>query len=257
MGDVFSSTGCEFLIKTLPRIKKEEQIDFTVVNGENSAVGNGISKESADMIFAAGADVITGGNHTLKRQDIYPALDQNPFLLRPHNLKADYGKGYILTDTGKYSVAVINLMGTAFMSGGEISNPFLAADKLLETAKKDGADFTVVDFHAEATGEKKALGLYLDGRVTAFFGTHTHIATADACVLGGGTGYITDIGFTGVEDSVLGVKKEIIINRLKSGDMSKFEAADGKRILCGCIFETDRNGLCRNVKQIIIREEEN
>lgn len=239
IGDVCSPLGVEALIKTLPKLKRRYSADAVIVNGENSALGNGITPKSAIDIFAAGADVITGGNHTLRRQEIYPLLDTNPFILRPHNIEADVGSGYCFLDMGRTSLAVINLSGQVYLDRVSASNPFLAADALIERAKADGAKHIFLDFHAEATSEKRAMGFYLDGLVTAVFGTHTHVQTSDAQVLPKGTGYITDLGMTGPEDSVLGVKKEIIINRLRDGDQSKFEFAAGRCILSGCLFETD------------------
>lgn len=256
VGDVCGSIGCKFAARVLPRLRRSENIDITVINGENSADGNGITPFSARALFSAGADVITGGNHTLRRKEIYPLLDENPRLLRPHNLKSQYGGGYCLVDAGRALIAVLNLSGQAFMKE-EAENPFLAADLLIERAKNDGARIILVDFHAEATGEKRALGFYLDGRVSAVFGTHTHIPTADLQRLPCGTEYITDIGMTGPEQSVLGVKKEIIIDRMKNGGTERFVLDNGPCILCGCIFDTDcRTGKTAVSKQIIIREEE-
>lgn len=253
VGDVFAAAGVNALMRVLPALKRKENIDLCIVNGENSAEANGINKISADNIFAAGADIITGGNHTLRHEEMYERLDSNPYLLRPENIKTDIGKGYCLYDMGKYSAAVINLCGRVFLEKTEAENPFLCAEALIERAKADGARFIIVDFHAEATSEKRALGLFLDGRVSAVYGTHTHVLTADAQVLPQGTGYITDIGMTGVIDSVLGVKKEIIINRLRTKDMSKFMPAEGKAMLNGCIFELDdTSGLCKSAKEVNI-----
>lgn len=252
VGDVCGKSGCDYLLKTLPSIKKEKGIDAVIVNGENSAEGNGITPESADLLFAAGADVITGGNHSLRRKEVYDYLDSNPFILRPDNLPDEpSGKGYCLVDFGSFSMAVINLSGTVYLERVNAHNPFKSVDLLLEKAKADGAKITVVDFHAEATSEKKAMGFYLDGKVSVVFGTHTHIQTADEEVLEGGTGYITDLGMTGPKSSVLGVKTEIIINRLRDNDMSKFVFADGECQLCGCIFDIDVNsGKCKFVERI-------
>lgn len=251
IGDVCAPSGTEALLKALPTLKKNLNTDAVIVNGENSAEGNGISLWSSSVIFSAGADVITGGNHTLRHKEIHESLDQNPFLLRPHNIDAPYGSGYCLLDLGRVQIAVINLSGQIYLEKEKATNPFLAADELIERAKSDGARLILVDFHAEATSEKRALGFYLDGKVTAVFGTHTHVQTNDAQVLPNGTGYITDLGMTGVEQSVLGVKKEIIINRLKSNDMSKFEFAEGGCILNGCLFDVDTNtGLCLSAKPI-------
>lgn len=240
VGDVCGSIGCNALKKILPALKKQKKIDLTIVNGENSADGNGITPLSSEALFACGADVITGGNHSLKRKEVFSLLDENPFILRPHNMpEAQFGKGYCLVDMGYTTVAVINLSGRICLEKAGASCPFEEADRLLEKAKADGARVIVVDFHAEATSEKRALAIYLDGRVSAFFGTHTHVQTADQQILKNGTGYITDIGMTGPEDSVLGVKSDIIIARLKDGSRAKFELAEGECMLNGCIFEVD------------------
>ncbi len=255
VGDVCYSAGVNAALRMLPLIKREKGIDLIIVNGENSADGNGITPQSADMLFAAGADVITGGNHTLRRREVHTLLDENAFLLRPHNIDAKYGTGYCLVDMGRCVAAVINLSGQVYLESQKATNPFLAADMLIERAKNDGAQIIFVDFHAEATSEKRALGFYLDGRVTAVFGTHTHIQTADAQVLPCGTGYITDLGMTGVINSVLGVKRDIIIARLKDGNMAKFEQEDtGECALSGCIFDVDlKSGLTNGVEVVYIK----
>ncbi len=255
VGDVCGSIGCSFAAKVLPSLRRENSIDFTVINGENSADGNGITPASAEMLFACGADVITGGNHTMRRTEVHNMLDENEFMLRPENITANYGKGYCLVDMGRFQVAVINLAGQIYLDRLESSNPFLCADSLLDRAKNDRADIILVDFHAEATSEKRALGFYLDGKVSAVVGTHTHIRTADAQILPNGTGYITDLGMTGPEQSVLGVEKEIIINRLRNGNPDKFRLADGECTLNGCIFEIDeKTGLTKSVRSIEVRE---
>ena len=254
VGDVCSPDGCSYALKKIPVIKREEKIDFVIVNGENSAAGNGITPDSAEVLFAAGADVITGGNHTLRRKEFYDMLDNSPFVLRPHNLKdTDIGSGYCLFDMGRAAAAVINLSGQIYLERVNADNPFKCVDGLVDRAKSDGAKYIFVDFHAEATSEKRAMGFYLDGKVSAVFGTHTHVQTADAQILPRGTGYITDLGMTGVINSVLGVKNEIIINRLKDNDMSRFEQESGDCMLNGCIFDIDENtGLTRSVKRIYI-----
>lgn len=240
IGDVCGSIGCEYVRKVLPTLKREKQIDMVIINGENSADGNGVTSYSADYLFGVGAHVLTGGNHSLRRSEVYDYLDSNDLCLRPHNLpEAQNGKGYCVVDFGRTQVAVINLSGKIYLEKLGTGCPFAAADELIEKAKNDGVKIIVVDFHAEATSEKRALGLYLDGKVSAFFGTHTHVQTADLQILENGTGYITDLGMTGPRDSVLGVRKDIIINRLKSNDMSKFELATGECMLNGCIFEVD------------------
>lgn len=256
IGDVCGSIGCNTLRKTLPNLKKQLNIDFTVINGENSADGNGITPESADMLFSCGADVITGGNHSLRRKEIQEMTEENRFLLRPHNLSEELpGKGYCLVDCGYTLVAVINLSGKVYLDSLAASCPFEQADILIEQAKKDCAKIILVDFHAEATSEKRALGIYLDGKVSAFWGTHTHVQTNDAQILPNGTGYITDLGMTGPIQSVLGVKSSIIISRFKNKNTNeKFVLADGECMLNGCIFDIDKNtGLTTHIEPIIIR----
>ncbi len=241
IGDVCGEVGCNEVYRKLPLIKREKNIDAVIINGENSAQTNGISKQSADFLLSCGADIITGGNHSFRLKEIGEYLDSKPFILRPHNLpEAEFGSGICVADFGSFRLAVINLIGKIYLENLKAENPFSAADSLIERAKTERADIIIVDFHAEATSEKRALGLYLDGRVSALFGTHTHVQTADEQILEKGTGYITDLGMTGCIDSVLGVKKEIIINRLKSGDTSKFMYAEGEGMLCGCIFEIDK-----------------
>ena len=255
IGDVCGSIGVNILKDRLSELKNLYKIDFTVVNGENSADGNGITPESAEQLFLAGADVITGGNHSFRRKEVYELLDSHPFLLRPDNIPAENGKGYCLYDMGRTVAAVINLSGRIYLDLLKAENPFLAADELIERAKNDGATHIFVDFHAEATSEKRALGIYLDGRVTALFGTHTHVQTADLQILPNGTGYKTDLGMTGPIQSVLGVESSIIINRLKDGDQSKFFLADGKCMINGCVFESDSMGKTIKTESIYIKEE--
>lgn len=253
VGDVCGKAGTEALLRLLPAVKKEYRIDFTVVNGENSAEGNGILPQSADLIFTAGADVITGGNHTLRRSEFYPCLEENSCLLRPANLpNAVPGKGLTVVDLGYTQIAVLNLLGTVYLESQAC--PFQTADRLLKELQSQGIKNILVDFHAEATSEKRAMGFYLDSRVTALFGTHTHVATADACVLPGKTGYITDLGMTGVEHSVLGVEYEIILKKMRDKLPVRFKNASGEAYLNGCVFEVDhKTGHCISAKQITVR----
>lgn len=252
IGDVCGEIGCSFLIKKLPDLKRKENIDLCIANGENSADGNGITPYSAKMLYAAGVDVITGGNHTLKRKEIYEHLESDPFLLLPHNLNSEVsGKGLTVVDLGHLSVAVINLCGRVYMP--EADNPFLTADCLVEKAKSDGIKHIFIDFHAEATSEKRALAEYIGDKVTAIFGTHTHVATADEQILKNGCGFITDIGMTGPIDSILGVKAELSVAKIKDGAPVKFTIADGECRLDGCIFETDnKTGKCVSIKRITV-----
>lgn len=252
IGDVCGKLGCEYLLKKLSFIKNKYNIDVVIANGENSAEGNGILPSSAELLFSAGVDVITGGNHSIRRTEIYDMLETNDFVLRPANLPDSIaGKGITYIDLGYTNIAVINLLGVVYMENMDC--PFKTADKLIKIAQDNGSKIIFVDFHAEATSEKRALGFYLDGRVSAVFGTHTHIQTADQQILPLGTGYITDIGMTGVKQSVLGVDKNIIIGKLKDKLPTKFKNAVGDVELNGCIFTVDKNtGLTTEVERIII-----
>lgn len=256
IGDACGSLGGEAVRKWLPTLKKEKRIDFTVINGENSADGNGITRESAEMLFACGADVITGGNHSMRRKSAFSLLDENDCVLRPANLEGEAaGKGYCLADLGYTSVAVINLLGRIYLERVAASNPFIAADELIQKARADGAEIIIVDFHAEATSEKRALGFYLDGKISALFGTHTHVQTADDQILKNGTGYITDLGMTGPVDSCLGVKNEIIIDRLKNGARRGLSRQTAERCLTAAFLKlTGASGKTVDTERIYIEE---
>ena len=239
VGDVVGSRGCELLRQRLPVLKKHYAIDAVIVNGENSADGNGITPRSAEHIFQSGADVITTGNHTFRRREVYEELDTSPFLLRPGNYPDSApGRGWCLLDRGAYRVAVLNLQGVVYMEN--LRCPFEEADRMVREAKEAGAEAVFVDFHAEATSEKKAMGFYLDGRVTALFGTHTHVQTADERILSRGTGYLTDLGMTGCEqESVLGVRADCIIDFLRTKMPCRFLPAEGPVSLHGALFSID------------------
>lgn len=252
IGDVCGKYGTEAVLKNLSKIKKENAIDLVIANGENSAEGNGILPCSADTLFSAGVDVITGGNHSLRRKEIFDYLDEKEYIIRPANYpNAVPGKGITLVDLGYTLVAVINIMGVVYMEN--MSCPFETADIMVKKAKDMGAKIIVIDFHAEATSEKRALGFYLDGKVSAIFGTHTHVQTNDNQILPCGTGYITDLGMTGVKDSVLGTDKDIVIKKFKDKLPVKFCGATGDTELNGCIFEIDNStGLTTSTKLIKI-----
>ena len=247
IGDVVGSQGLEYLRNRLPNFKRDQQIDLVICNGENSADGNGITPRSAEKIFSSGVDVITLGNHSFRRREVFDYLDENRNIIRPLNFPEGTtpGRGYCTVDMGYTTVAVINLMGQEYMDS-RVDNPFLAVERALSEID---APIVMVDFHAEATSEKRAMGLMLDGRVSAVFGTHTHVMTADAVVLPGGTGYISDLGMTGVIDSVLGVDKEIIIRRFRTKLPERFDFAQGKCKLDCTVFDIDRkSGRCTDVK---------
>lgn len=238
IGDVVSSRGCEYLRQVLPSLKRHYGADAVIVNGENSADGNGVTPASADHIFSSGADVITLGNHALRRPEIFDYLERNEYIIRPANYHASAG-GHTIAyiDKGYAKIAVINLLGAVYLD--PIRNPFETADEMIDEARANGARIILIDFHAEATSEKRAMGFYTDGRASAVFGTHTHTQTSDNQILPNGTGYITDLGMTGPFNSVLGVEPECVIHKLKTGLPSKFKTAQGECVLEGCFFEID------------------
>lgn len=237
VGDVVGENGCNFLRKTLPGFKRLNKIDICIVNGENSAQGNGVSEMSARSILDSGADVITTGNHAFKRSDVYDTFEDENFpIIRPYNFhNSAPGRGYEIIDKGAFKIAVINLIGNVYLEANR--NPFEAVDEVLREV--DDCKIKLVDFHCEATSEKRAMGYYLDGRVSAVFGTHTHVQTSDSQVLPKGTGYITDIGMTGPVHSVLGITPELVIKKLKTNLPVRFENPDGDCKMEGCIFEID------------------
>lgn len=252
LGDVVGNAGCEFVRRRLHDVKKKYGIDVCIANGENSAVGNGILPFSADHLFASGVDLITTGNHVFRRSEINNYIEDNEYLIRPYNMHASApGRGIGIIDMGRYRIGVINLMGTAFFNSN-YGNPFDYLDKAIEEISD--CKIKVVDFHAEATGEKGALAMYADGRVSAFFGTHTHVQTADAKILPKGTGFITDLGMCGAENSVLGVCCENVIHALKTGLPTRFNQAEGEMVMDGCIFEIDdKTGATVSVMPLKIR----
>ena len=250
LGDVVSGFGVSAVEKTLPKLKNDKNIDFCVCNGENSADGNGIHAKSAERLFAVGADVITTGNHVYRRPEFYQYLDENEYVIRPANFPDTApGKGICIYDMGRVKIAVINIMGVVYMEA--LDNPFFTLDKMIDKAKAENCKIIFVDFHAEATSEKKAMGYYADGRVSALFGTHTHTQTNDLQIFEGGTGYITDLGMCGPKHSVLGIKPELAIAKQKTHLPVRFENAEGECLINGAVFEIDENqGKCLNVELI-------
>lgn len=252
IGDVVGSRGCAFVREKLPNLRRVYGIDVVICNGENSADGNGVLPTSADSLFASGVDVVTLGNHAFRRKEIYSYLDESTFIIRPLNFpdSTTPGQGICVLDLGRTQMTVINLMGNVYM-GENLACPFETMDKVLKTVD---TKIVFVDFHAEATGEKGALAHYLDGRVSAVFGTHTHVQTADEQILPSGTGYITDIGMTGPENSVLGIRSDIIIEKLKNKLPVRFELAQNPYMLNGAIFDIDdKTGKCVAIERISIK----
>ncbi len=249
IGDVVGSVGCRFLREKLPALKRVKGIDAVICNGENSADGNGITPASADFLFNSGVNAITLGNHAFRRREIYDYLEQSPFTARPANYPdgTTPGSGIVELDMGRRVVSIINLMGNMFLESG-LDCAFDVVDRMLARAS---SKIILVDFHAEATSEKRAMGYYLDGRVSAVFGTHTHVQTSDAQVLPKGTGYITDVGMTGVIHSVLGVKTEIIIEKFKTKMPARFEQANGECSMEAVLFDVDDNsGKCKSAESM-------
>ena len=249
VGDVSGSSGLEFLARNLRPLQKQKGISFTVVNGENASVF-GLTGSQADAIFSAGADVITLGNHTWDKRDMIGYAEENKRILRPANYAPQNpGRGWGVFDTPFGDVCLISLIGRCHMDFGS-DNPFFEADRILKQSK---AKITLVDMHAEATSEKQAMGFYLDGRVSAVWGTHTHVQTSDACVLPQGTGYITDLGMTGPVLSVIGVRPEQSISKFLGNPPRRYESAAGSAKLEGAVFEIDPStGRCVGVEAIRI-----
>lgn len=250
VGDVVGKAGCDFLTDKLGQIKRCYGIDVTVVNGENSAQGNGITPASADMLVRAGADIITTGNHAFRRKEAFGIFDEE-YIVRPANYPEGgcVGSGVRVLDMGAFSVAVVNLMGTVYMD--PLDNPFTKIDGILENI---GTHNIFVDFHAEATSEKKAMGHYLTGKVTGVFGTHTHVQTADECILGGHTAYITDVGMVGPELSCLGVETDCVTDMFRFRMPVRFREAAGDCFLCAVVVEFDeKNGKSHKIERLIIR----
>ena len=249
VGDVAGQTGIAVLLEKLQSVKRFYNIEFTVVNGENAA-GLGITKGQAQEIYSAGADIITLGNHTWSRRDIAAYLDDSLHILRPSNFAPQVpGRGWGVFEAPFGSVCVVNLIGRAGMQT-EYDNPFFEADRILNRLE---TKIVLVDFHAELTSEKYAMAYYLDGRVSAVWGTHTHVQTSDCRVFPGGMGYITDIGMTGPIDSVIGMKPEQPISRFLGNPPERFEQAGGPGKIEGAVFEIDTDtGKCTGVEAIRI-----
>jgi 2',3'-cyclic-nucleotide 2'-phosphodiesterase len=241
VGDVFGAAGRRAVEERLPSLRVELGADFCIVNGENVADGAGITPKLADKLLAAGADVLTLGNHVWRRLEIAPYLDQSDRIVRPANLAAGApGRGLTVAPAADGTpVAVLNLMGQLYLNTAQ--HFFEAVDALVDEASAQ-AQVIVLDLHAEATSEKIALARWLDGRVTAVIGTHTHVQTSDARVLPGGTAAITDAGMTGPHDSVIGVKAELAIRRMRTGLPVRFEPAEGDVRIEGCLVECGADG---------------
>lgn len=251
VGDVCGSSGLQLVQRRLRTLKKEHAVDFCVVNGENAS-GVGITPNQADQLLSAGADVITLGNHSYNRREIADYLEDCPYILRPANDSPLYpGRGWGRFDSKIGPVTVINLIGRCGMAFGP-DNPFLLAERLL---KQMDTRCVFLDFHAEATSEKLAMGYHMDGRLSALWGTHTHVPTADDQILPKGTGYVTDLGMTGPIRSVLGVRPEQSIATFRGGLNARYETAPGPCKLEAVIFTVDSStGRCVGTERILYHE---
>ena len=250
IGDVVGEQGLEHLERHLRTLKKLKDIHFTVVNGENAS-GVGITPEQAERLYRAGADVITLGNHTFGKAQIAGQLEEDPCLLRPANFTGRApGRGWGVYECGRIQIGVMSLIGRYGLYFNA-DNPFTTAAKLL---REDRPALTLVDFHAEATSEKLAMGYYLVGRISALWGTHTHVPTADGQILPKGTGYLTDLGMTGPVTSVLGIRPEQSVEMFLGGLPGRYQVAPGPCKMQGAVFSLDsENGLCLDVEQVDIR----
>lgn len=239
IGDIVGSPGRSAVFRIVPELKKKEGIDFALANGENAAAGVGLTPKICDELFSSGIDVITSGNHIWDKKDIYEFIAKDERLLRPANYPPGVmGAGSTVVSYDEKKLGVINISGRVFMK--DLDCPFRAALKEIENLK-DRARILVVDMHAEATSEKIAMGWYLDGKVSAIIGTHTHVQTADEKILPNGTAYITDAGMTGSLDSVIGVKKEIILERFLTQVPVHQEVAKGDVALQAVLIDIDED----------------
>ena len=247
VGDVVGNPGLEQIRRNLRQMKRQYHADFAVVNGENAAVV-GITPNQADSILDAGADIVTMGNHTWSKREIVPYMDDCPWIIRPANYAPQVpGRGWQVVQTAAGDVAVIDLIGRCNMDYGP-ENPFLMVDKIL---KQITAKIILVEIHAEATSEKLAMGYMLDGRVSAVWGTHTHVATADCRILGGHTGFITDLGMVGSADGILGVKSEAVLHKFLVKTPVRFETEHGNEGATGALFTVDSgSGKCISAESV-------
>lgn len=249
LGDVVGQEATLFLRRELSRFRKENRVELVIANGENSARRGGIDRESAEMLYAAGVDLITTGNHVFRQYEIYDFLDGAGSLLRPCNYPAVCpGRGHTVLSLSGLRVLVINVQGTLFMEA--LANPFEAVEKIL-AAEAGKYDLAVCDFHGEATSEKKCFGYHFDSRIHAVFGTHTHVPTADLTILPGGSGYITDLGMCGAVNSVLGMERDAAIRKTMTHMPTRYQVATGPQEAWGALFDLDPDtGKCLSVEQV-------
>ena len=251
IGDIVGRAGRDFLTHNLNKIRNQYKIDFCIANGENSAHGKSITTDVFFQLSNAGVDFITMGNHTFNR-NVEKVFENSDSIIRPANFPNSLpGTGYGVYDTGTAKIGIINVQGRVYME--PLDSPFAACNNIIDKIKGE-CDAIIVDFHAEATSEKAAMAHYLNGKVSAVIGTHTHVQTADEQILSEGTAFITDVGMTGASDSILGVKKEIIINRFVNHLNDKFEIADGKTQFNAVVITVDEiSGKATNIERINLK----
>lgn len=253
IGDIYGSPGRAMLEEYLPSLKNKYKPQIIVVNGENSAGGRGITEKIYKKFLSLGVHVVTMGNHTWDQKEIFEFIDDANYLVRPANYPENNpGTGIVYVNYNGQEIAVINLQGRTFLT--PVNDPFKVIDQLIVEAKKR-TNIIFLDFHAEATSEKLALAWYLDGQISAMVGTHTHVQTADERILPKGTGYITDAGMTGPYNGIIGVDREIIIQRFKTGLPARFEVAKGPKQLNGVLFKINQNtGKTEAIERIMIND---
>jgi metallophosphoesterase (TIGR00282 family) len=250
IGDIVGGPGRRGLARVLPGLREELEPDLVIANGENAAGGAGITERTAAEIFAAGVEVITTGNHVYRQRDAYEFIDRCERLIRPANYpKGNPGRGSIVVDVDGTSVGILNLSGELQLTVAR--SPFPAADAELAELKRRGAEVLFVDFHAEVTSEKVAMGWHLDGRVSAVVGTHTHVPTADARVLRGGTAFISDVGMTGARNSVLGVEIEDALGRFVTQMPARFRTAEDEVWINAVVIDVGADGKAERIEQIL------
>lgn len=254
IGDIVGRSGRRVLLDNLDELKRVHHIDYTIVNAENAAAGFGITRKIAAELLDKGADLLTSGNHIWDKRETLEFIVDEPRLMRPENYPEDApGKGWHKTRVGDLTVGVFNTMGTVFMHP-TLDCPFRCADRVLDTHLA-GCDIVFLDFHAEASSEKVAMGWHLDGRVSAVVGTHTHVPTADERVLPGGTAFISDVGMTGCYDSIIGMQIEPSLRRFLHKVPERFEVSRGRGTLCGVVVEIDpASGRSTGIERVRVEE---
>lgn len=254
IGDIVGKVGRNAIAEYLPKIKQSYRPTVSIVNAENAAYGKGLTEKLYKQLLRDGVDFMTMGNHTYGQREIYDFIDDANRMVRPANFPSEApGVGMRFIQINDIKLAIINLQGRSFMQ--DIDDPFKKADQLIEEAKKE-TNFIFVDFHAETTSEKNAMGWYLDGRVSAVVGTHTHIQTSDERVLPNGTGYITDVGMTGYYDGILGINRDEVIERfITSLPQRHVVPDDGRSVLSGVIIDLDKDGKTKQIERILINDD--